>query len=83
MFIVEDGKAAVRRVKPGGESGTDIVVDQGLTGGEQVIVEGLQSLRPGVPVRAAPMPPIARTELSACFPPSSSTGRGSPSSSRS
>ena len=56
VFVVEDGKAAMRRVKPGGESGTGVVIDQGLSGGEQVIVEGLQGVRPGVPVRANPLP---------------------------
>jgi membrane fusion protein (multidrug efflux system) len=55
VFLVEDGKAVIRRVKPGGESGTNIVIDSGLSGGEQVIVEGLQSVRPGVAVRANPM----------------------------
>jgi membrane fusion protein (multidrug efflux system) len=56
VFVVEDGKAAVKRVRPGAESGTGIVVDQGLSGGEQIIVDGLQSLRPGIPVRASPVP---------------------------
>jgi membrane fusion protein (multidrug efflux system) len=56
VFIVDDGKAAVRRVKVGDESGTGIVVESGLSGGELVIVEGLQSIRPGAPVRATPMP---------------------------
>jgi membrane fusion protein (multidrug efflux system) len=56
VFIVDNGKAAIRRVKPGGESGTGVVIDQGLSGGEQVIVEGLQGLRPGAPVRATPLP---------------------------
>jgi membrane fusion protein, multidrug efflux system len=55
VFVVEDGKATVRRIKPGGEIGANVVVDQGLKGGEQVIVEGLQSIRPGQPVQAAPM----------------------------
>jgi membrane fusion protein, multidrug efflux system len=55
VFVVEDGKAAVRRVKPGGESGPNVVVNEGLKGGEQVIVEGLQSIRPGQPVQASPM----------------------------
>jgi membrane fusion protein, multidrug efflux system len=55
VFVVEDGKAAVRRIKPGGESGPNVVVDEGLKGGEQVIVEGLQSIRPGQPVQASPM----------------------------
>ena len=56
VFVVEDGKAAMRRVKPGGESGTGVVIDQGLSAGEQVIVEGLQGIRPGVPVIAHPLP---------------------------
>ena len=54
VFVVEDGKAAVKRVKTGGESGPNIVIDEGLKGGEQVIVEGLQSVRPGQAVQAAP-----------------------------
>jgi membrane fusion protein, multidrug efflux system len=57
VFIVEDGKAVVRRVKLGDESGTGIVVESGLSGGEQVIVEGLQGIRPGSPVRPSPLPP--------------------------
>lgn len=56
VFIVEDGKATIRRIKAGGESGSNVVVDEGLQGGEQVIVEGLQSIRPGQPVLASPMP---------------------------
>jgi len=54
VFVVEDGKAAIRRIKPGGEIGPDVIVNDGLKGGEQVIVEGLQSIRPGQPVKAAP-----------------------------
>ncbi len=57
VFIVSDGKAAVRRVKTAGPSGTGIVVEQGLTGGEQVIVEGIQGLRRDVAVQATPLPP--------------------------
>ena len=56
VFVVDDGKAAVRRVKVGEESGTGVTVDSGLSIGDLVIVEGLQSLRPGTPVRATPMP---------------------------
>jgi membrane fusion protein, multidrug efflux system len=54
VFAVEDGKAVVKRIKTGGESGPNIVVDEGLKGGEQIIVEGLQSIRPGQPVQAVP-----------------------------
>jgi membrane fusion protein, multidrug efflux system len=56
VFVVDDGKAAVRRLKLGEETGTNIVVESGLSGGEQVIVEGLQGVRPGGPVRASPLP---------------------------
>ena len=58
VFVVDDGKAAVRRIKVGEESGTGIVVQSGLSAGDLVIVEGLQSLRPGSPVRATPMPAV-------------------------
>ncbi|MBX9845639.1 MAG: efflux RND transporter periplasmic adaptor subunit [Xanthobacteraceae bacterium] len=54
IFVVQDGKAAVRRVKTGGGHGTGVVIEEGLKGGELVIVQGLQSVRPGAPVRATP-----------------------------
>jgi membrane fusion protein, multidrug efflux system len=54
LFAVEDGKAVRKNVKPGGESGTNVVIDDGLKGGEQIIVDGLQSVRPGQPVKATP-----------------------------
>jgi membrane fusion protein (multidrug efflux system) len=60
VFVVENGKAAIRRVKPGGERGTNVVIDSGLSGGEQVIVEGLQAVRPGAAVRANPLPAAVR-----------------------
>ena len=60
VFVVEDGKAVIKRVTPGGESGTNVVIDSGLSGGEQVIVEGLQAIRPGSAVRASPMPQSLR-----------------------
>ena len=56
VFVVDGGKAAIRRVKTGDASGTGVIIDQGLSAGDQVIVEGTQSLRPGIPVKAAPLP---------------------------
>lgn len=56
VFIVKDGKAEVRRVKLGGQKGTSSIIEEGLSGGEQVVVQGLQLLRPGTPVTAAPVP---------------------------
>jgi membrane fusion protein (multidrug efflux system) len=55
VFIAEDGKAAIRRIKTGGATGEDIVVTEGLKGGELVIVEGTQTLRPGTPVQSKPV----------------------------
>jgi len=60
VFVVEDGKAVVKRVKTGGESGADVVIEAGLSGGEPVIVEGLQGVRPGIAVRATPLPQALR-----------------------
>jgi membrane fusion protein (multidrug efflux system) len=57
VFAAEDGKAAIKRVKLGGESGPDAIVEDGLKGGEQVIVQGMESLRSGSPVVASPVPP--------------------------
>jgi membrane fusion protein (multidrug efflux system) len=66
VFVVIDGKATVKRVKTGPDVGTGIAIEQGLTGGEQVVVSGLQSLRPGAPVVASPIPmPAALTSLPA------------------
>ena len=56
VFVVDGGKAAIRRVKTGGASGIGVIVDQGLTVGDQVVVEGTQALRPGSPVKASPLP---------------------------
>ena len=60
VFVVDDGKAVIKRVKTGAESGADVVIDAGLSGGEQVIVDGLQGIRAGVAVRASPMPQAVR-----------------------
>jgi membrane fusion protein (multidrug efflux system) len=62
VFLAVDGKAAIRRVKLGGESGPYAIVDDGLEGGEQVIVQGVESLRAGAPVVASPAPaPLSRS----------------------
>jgi membrane fusion protein (multidrug efflux system) len=55
VFVVENGKAVVKRVKTAGTKGVDSVIEQGLSGGEQVIVEGLQAVHPGAPVRPSPV----------------------------
>ncbi len=57
VFLIVDGKAAVRRVKLGAELGPSVIVNDGLEGGEQVVVEGVESLRPGTSVVATPAKP--------------------------
>ena len=54
VFAVEDGKATVKRVKPGSTIDTGVVIEQGLSGGELVIVDGLLLVRPEIEVRATP-----------------------------
>ena len=55
VFTVEDGKAAVRRVRAGVTLGADIVIEDGLAAGDLVVVEGIERLRPGVAVTAQPI----------------------------
>jgi membrane fusion protein (multidrug efflux system) len=56
VFVVEESRAKIRRVKPEpGGTGTDAVIAEGLSGGEVVIVDGLQRVRPGILVQATPV----------------------------
>jgi len=50
------GKAQQRDVRMGLRTGTDWQVEQGLKAGDIVIVDGVQRLRPGVAVKATPLP---------------------------
>ena len=54
VFIVENGKAVIRRLKVGQTVGASIVVTDGLSGGELVVTSGMQGLRQGLPVMAVP-----------------------------
>ena len=55
MVVGADGKANPQPIKTGGMASTDFVVLNGLKGGEQVIVNGLQKARPGTVVKAVPI----------------------------
>jgi len=61
VFVAQDGKAVVKRVKVGPEVGTGMAIEQGLAPGDLVVVAGMQSLRPGVPVIATPIPDVLQT----------------------
>jgi len=62
VFVVENGKAEVRHVKIQEARGPNTILESGLHGGEQVIVDGLQRIRPGAVVRSAPVtvPPVGK-----------------------
>ena len=63
MVVTPDGKAAPLPVKTGGMAGSDFIIAEGLKGGEQVIVNGLQKARPGAPVKAVPVNGVPQTEI--------------------
>ncbi|ADL56880.1 efflux RND transporter periplasmic adaptor subunit [Gallionella capsiferriformans] len=54
MIVGEESKAVPVPVKTGGMAGGDFVIADGLKGGEQLIVNGLQKARPGTVVKAVP-----------------------------
>ncbi|WP_133595328.1 efflux RND transporter periplasmic adaptor subunit [Tepidicella xavieri] len=56
VWVVRDSQAQPTPIQTGGWSGSDWVVTGGLKAGDQVIVDNLMKLRPGVPVttQAAP-----------------------------
>jgi len=53
--VGSDHKVSVRTVKPGATVGTMWVIDEGLKGGEQVVVEGVQQLKQGTLVTPKPV----------------------------
>ena len=57
VFVVTDGKAALRPVQLGESVGNRIEVLAGLTPGEQVVIRGNERLRPGQSVTLAPGEP--------------------------
>ena len=53
-LVNADGKTEMRPVLMGEWIGDDWVVDSGLSGGETLIVSGVNRVRPGIPVKAVP-----------------------------
>ncbi|MFG6413556.1 efflux RND transporter periplasmic adaptor subunit [Roseateles sp. DC23W] len=52
-MVVKDGKAEARQLQTGAVINGQWLVTSGLTAGDQLIVDGMQRLRPGAPVQAA------------------------------
>lgn len=53
MVVDAQNKVSLRTIRVGEKADKDIVVLDGLTGGERVIVEGMQKVRPGAQVNPA------------------------------
>lgn len=54
VYVVQDGKIAIKKIKTIKTEGTDWLLESGLEPGDKVVVEGLQRIRPGVPVNIVP-----------------------------
>lgn len=54
LLVGEENKATPRPVNVGSMAGTDFVIEDGLQGGETLIVKGVQKARPGTVVKAVP-----------------------------
>ncbi|MEJ2137999.1 MAG: efflux RND transporter periplasmic adaptor subunit [Gammaproteobacteria bacterium] len=65
VYVVNaDNIVELVQVQTGPPKGNDIVIESGLNGGERVIVEGVQKVRPGMAVEPQPFdPPTASAPL--------------------
>ena len=54
VWLVQNGRVAAREVTLGRERGGQVEVEQGLDGGESVVLKPASTLRDGVPVRVHP-----------------------------
>ena len=76
MIVGPENKMTPKPVKTGGLSGSDWIIAEGLNGGEQVIVNGLQKARPGSPVTPVPLgakPSVASSAGPPAVPAASAT----------
>lgn len=66
VYVVgADNKAELRTITPGKWSGQDWIIDGGLKAGEQIVVEGLIKVQPGIevkPVAAITQPEAAKAQ---------------------
>lgn len=63
--ISPDGKATQRPVKVGETIGESVLIAEGLKAGERIVVEGLQKVREGAPVKAMTAQEMAQAAPSA------------------
>jgi len=70
VYVVRDGKALLLPVEAGNEYEGQILILSGLEAGDQVVVAGMQKIRPGAPVQTQPWEPDIQATT-----PSSDAGR--------
>lgn len=64
LILDKDNKVVLQRIRTGSQIGQHWTVEEGLSGGETLIVQGVQNARPGVAVRvlappdSSPAPPL-------------------------
>lgn len=75
MVVGEDGKVAARPVKVSLGQDRQWVVLEGLSGGEQVVVDGLQKIRPNAVVKPVPWSARAASVPAAASAPASAASR--------
>ncbi len=77
MTVDAEGKVTQRPIITGAMSGPDFIVTEGLKGGEQVIVNGLQKARPGAvvkPLQWTPGAPLLAAPAAAAAPAAQASG---------
>lgn len=57
LVVGQDGKVVQKRVSADTMRGNDWIVSSGLSAGDQVIVSGVQVVKPGAPAKATPWKP--------------------------
>ncbi len=77
LVVGKNNKVERRQIETEREIGDAWLVTSGINPGDQVIVEGLQKVRPGADVKAVP---AASVQKAASAPPTGSGGSGSGSS---
>lgn len=78
VYVVDSAnKVAARDVTAAGWSGANWLIEQGLTAGERVVVDGVQKVGPGATVRPVPLAAAAPAAASAqAAPPQTAKPRG-------
>jgi len=68
LLVGKDDKIELRQVKLGDARKDQWVVNEGLQGGERIVIEGLQMAAPGAQVKATPYKAVAASNANAAAP---------------